>query len=39
MFPGGIPVGVMFEVLLYVTAIVSSLPVVLWNIYKLVQYN
>ncbi|XP_033174561.1 ethanolaminephosphotransferase 1 [Bombus impatiens] len=34
VFPGGIPVGVMFEVLLYVTAIVSSLPVVLWNIYK-----
>ncbi|XP_076236084.1 ethanolaminephosphotransferase 1 [Calliopsis andreniformis] len=32
--PGGISMGVMFEVILYVTAIMTSLPVVLWNIYK-----
>ncbi|CAK9818620.1 Ethanolaminephosphotransferase 1 [Anthophora quadrimaculata] len=34
VLPGDIPMGVMFEILLYVSAIVSSLPVVLWNIYK-----
>ncbi|XP_012273666.1 ethanolaminephosphotransferase 1 [Orussus abietinus] len=32
--PGGISAGIMFEMLLYVSAIVSNLPVVLWNIYK-----
>ncbi|XP_043278304.1 ethanolaminephosphotransferase 1-like [Venturia canescens] len=34
MLPGGISAGIMFEMLLYVSAIVSNLPVVLWNIYK-----
>ncbi|XP_015191146.1 PREDICTED: ethanolaminephosphotransferase 1-like [Polistes dominula] len=32
--PGGISAGIMFEMLLYVSALVSNLPVVLWNIYK-----
>lgn len=32
--PGGISAGIMFEMLFYVSAIVSNLPVVLWNIYK-----
>ncbi|XP_011500096.1 PREDICTED: ethanolaminephosphotransferase 1-like isoform X2 [Ceratosolen solmsi marchali] len=32
--PGGISAGSMFEMLLYVSALVSNLPVVLWNIYK-----
>ncbi|XP_012257920.1 ethanolaminephosphotransferase 1-like [Athalia rosae] len=34
MLPGGISAGIMFETLLYVSAIISNLPVVLWNIYK-----
>ncbi|XP_076180132.1 ethanolaminephosphotransferase 1 isoform X2 [Ptiloglossa arizonensis] len=32
--PCGISVGVIFELLLHITAIAASLPVVLWNIYK-----
>lgn len=32
--PGGITAGLLFEMLLYVSAIVSNLPVVFWNIYK-----
>lgn len=32
--PGGVSAGIMFEMLLYVSALVSNLPVVLWNIYK-----
>ncbi|XP_024869394.1 ethanolaminephosphotransferase 1-like [Temnothorax curvispinosus] len=32
--PGGISAGIMFEMLFYVSALVSNLPVVLWNIYK-----
>lgn len=32
--PGGMTAGIMFEMLLYVSALVSSFPVVLWNIYK-----
>ncbi|XP_058801369.1 ethanolaminephosphotransferase 1-like [Phymastichus coffea] len=32
--PWGINAGSMFEMFLYLNAIVSSLPVVLWNIYK-----
>lgn len=32
--PGGISAGMMFEMLFYVSALVSNLPVVLWNIYK-----
>ncbi|KAK0181669.1 hypothetical protein PV327_003934 [Microctonus hyperodae] len=32
--PGGFSAGLMFEMLLYVSALVSNLPVVLWNIYK-----
>lgn len=31
--PGGISAGVMFEILLYVSALVSNLPVILYNIY------
>lgn len=34
MLPGGISAGIVFEIFLYVSAVVSSLPVVLWNIYK-----
>ncbi|XP_015520663.1 ethanolaminephosphotransferase 1 isoform X1 [Neodiprion pinetum] len=32
--PGGISAGIMFEILLYVSALVSNLPMVVWNIYK-----
>ncbi|XP_046738583.1 ethanolaminephosphotransferase 1-like isoform X1 [Diprion similis] len=32
--PGGISAGIMFEMLLYVSALVSNLPMVVWNIYK-----
>lgn len=32
--PGGLTAGIMLEALLYVSALVSNLPVVLWNIYK-----
>lgn len=32
--PGGVSAGMMFEMLFYVSALVSNLPVVLWNIYK-----
>ncbi|XP_015117334.1 ethanolaminephosphotransferase 1 [Diachasma alloeum] len=32
--PGGMTAGTVFEVLLYASALVSNLPVVLWNIYK-----
>lgn len=31
---GGMSAGIMFETLLYVSALVSNLPVVLWNIHK-----
>ncbi|XP_063983253.1 ethanolaminephosphotransferase 1-like isoform X2 [Diachasmimorpha longicaudata] len=31
---GGLTAGIIFETLLYASAIVSNLPVVLWNIYK-----
>lgn len=37
VLPGGVSAGIMFEMLLYVSALVSNLPVVLWNIYKYVQ--
>lgn len=32
--PGGYTAGLLFELLLYVSALVSNLPVVAWNIYK-----
>ncbi|XP_014230507.1 ethanolaminephosphotransferase 1-like [Trichogramma pretiosum] len=32
--PGGYSAGSLFELLIYVSALVSNVPVVLWNIYK-----
>ncbi|XP_066592681.1 ethanolaminephosphotransferase 1-like [Prorops nasuta] len=32
--PGGLSAGILFELLLYISALISNFPVVLWNIYK-----
>lgn len=37
--PGGYTAGLLFELLLYISAIVSNLPVVAWNIYKSYKYK
>lgn len=36
--PGGFTAGTMFEIFLYFSSIISSLPVVLWNIYLWVTW-
>lgn len=37
--PGGYTAGLLFELLLYISALVSNLPVVMWNIYKSYKYK